>query len=230
MTDPINKISAKIAALLRLAEHEGTDANEAVAAAAKARALMDQRQISEQDLPQDEQSIEQFIEHKFGYSERWSQELVRAYSKLHDCEHYLNKRGVRQRWKAAARGYRDDVLLCKISVERVVRICKDTAKARGIGRYNGLNAFNLGFSQALCPRIYELACERQLVSSTNALVVAKKENIESHFGKIEGTLSRPKPVVESRDWRAVDAGLKLGHAIAAEPEVEDLQKEIAAHG
>lgn len=238
MSDTFNTereaILRRVQKLLAIAQDDRADPNEAAAAASQAEKIMRKFNI---DYAQDilgriktghDMATEQVIataKDNGTASERvppWAQWLSVAVANMHDC-------GARGAYTFTDKGrevcieffgYKDDVRVAAWTfdylVKTVNRLCKAFRKdvAYIVGGRPVMNSYRHGVVQGILATIRKQAAERaaeqQQAVSSRALVVAKKQAVEEHFGEIKYRQTKSKTKVDAHSFsRGMEVGRKV---------------------
>ena len=196
--EDLEKIKARIAKLLRMAQDESSP-HEAANAAGRARKLMDKYQIDAMDLGQAEEEFGTEIATPFLKDlPNYLTTLAVAVAKYNDCQaRYENSFHSVRTWEIGKAikflGYKSDTALATEMFKRlskaINRLCKEYLDQNGYVEYNAAigGQFKTGASIAIITRLTAMTRERDALTSSGgtSLVVTKTKSVNNHFGETQ---------------------------------------------
>ena len=224
----LNKVKARIAKLLAMAENNGNE-HEAAQAADRARRLMDQYQLDRMDVEQTASDFGyEYAGESYAFMPRWKGWLASAVAKFNDCQCRLVRvpsDGARKRYRTRWEGYAEDVTLCLAMFEYFTTVVENaTSKdqlARGYTRYNARvgTVFKEYMVSTLAERLRVLTAQREAeapaTSTGTGLMVYKANQVAARFGAVEYTSQSAKPADKMTDEEkhAARMGIHEGEAV-----------------
>lgn len=223
----LNKVKARIAKLLAMAENNGNE-HEAAQAADRARRLMDQYQLDRMDVEQTASDFGyEYAGESYAFQPRWKGWLASAVAKFNDCQCRLVRvpsDGARKRYRTRWEGYAEDVTLCLAMFEYFTTVVENaTSKdqlARGYTRYNARvgTIFKEHMVSTLSERLRVLMAQRQTETTTatgTGLAVYKANQVAAKFGECTYKEQQTKPADKMTDEEkhAALMGIHEGEAV-----------------
>lgn len=223
----LNKVKARIAKLLAMAENNGNE-HEAAQAADRARRLMDQYQLDRMDVEQTASDFGyEYAGESYAFQTRWKGWLASAVAKFNDCQCRLVRvpsDGARKRYRTRWEGYAEDVTLCLAMFEYFTTVVENaTSKdqlARGYTRYNARvgTIFKEHMVSTLSERLRVLMAQRQTETTTatgTGLAVYKANQVAAKFGECTYKEQQTKPAdkMTPEEKHAALMGIQEGEAV-----------------
>lgn len=223
----LDKVKARIAKLLAMAENNGNE-HEAAQAADRARRLMDQYQLDRMDVEQTASDFGyEYAGESYAFQPRWKGWLASAVAKFNDCQCRLVRvpsDGARKRYRTRWEGYAEDVTLCLAMFEYFTTVVENaTSKdqlARGYTRYNARvgTIFKEHMVSTLSERLRVLMAQRQTETTTAAgtgLAVYKANQVAAKFGECTYKEQQTKPAdkMTPEEKHAALMGIHEGEAV-----------------
>lgn len=223
----LNKVKARIAKLLAMAENNGNE-HEAAQAADRARRLMDQYQLDRMDVEQTASDFGyEYAGESYAFQPRWKGWLASAVAKFNDCQCRLVRvpsDGARKRYRTRWEGYAEDVTLCLAMFEYFTTVVENaTSKdqlARGYTRYNARvgTIFKEHMVSTLSERLRVLMAQRQTETTTatgTGLAVYKANQVAAQFGECTYREQQTKPTdkMTLEEKHAALMGIQEGEAV-----------------
>lgn len=223
----LNKVKARIAKLLAMAENNGNE-HEAAQAADRARRLMDQYQLDRMDVEQTASDFGyEYAGESYAFQPRWKGWLASAVAKFNDCQCRLVRvpsDGARKRYRTRWEGYAEDVTLCLAMFEYFTTVVENaTSKdqlARGYTRYNARvgTIFKEHMVSTLSERLRVLMAQRQTETTTatgTGLAVYKANQVAAQFGECTYREQQTKPAdkMTPEEKHAALMGIQEGEAV-----------------
>lgn len=223
----LNKVKARIAKLLAMAENNGNE-HEAAQAADRARRLMDQYQLDRMDVEQTASDFGyEYAGESYAFQPRWKGWLASAVAKFNDCQCRLVRvpsDGARKRYRTRWEGYAEDVTLCLAMFEYFTTVVENaTSKdqlARGYTRYNARvgTIFKEHMVSTLAERLRVLMAQRQTETTTatgTGLAVYKANQVAAKFGECTYKEQQTKPAdkMTPEEKHAALMGIHEGEAV-----------------
>ncbi|QVJ13205.1 hypothetical protein [Pseudomonas phage PSA28] len=223
----LNKVKARIAKLLAMAENNGNE-HEAAQAADRARRLMDQYQLDRMDVEQTASDFGyEYAGESYAFQPRWKGWLASAVAKFNDCQCRLVRvpsDGARKRYRTRWEGYAEDVTLCLAMFEYFTTVVENaTSKdqlARGYTRYNARvgTIFKEHMVSTLSERLRVLMAQRQTETTTatgTGLAVYKANQVAAQFGECTYKEQQTKPAdkMTPEEKHAALMGIQEGEAV-----------------
>ena len=192
----LNKVKARIAKLLAMAENNGNE-HEAAQAAGRARRLMDQYQLDRMDVEQTASDFGyEYAGESYAFMPRWKNWLATAVAEFNNCQARLVQApsgGLKPRYRIRWEGYAEDVTLCLAMFEYFTAVI-DTATSkdqlyRGYTRYNARvgTVFKEYMTSTLTERLRALMTQREAeapaTSTGTGLAVHKANQVAAQFGE-----------------------------------------------
>lgn len=186
-----DKILARIQALLAMGGDVSSE-NEAKIALRRARSLMDEHQITLNDIENIEADDLGTSQYDVGgkRQQRWVTDLAVSVARLNDCivKHATRRhRGENKRYEF--QGFKEDTKMCEFMLVYLVDTCnrlyqRDKVKL-GLKGSGDKNDYLQGITHGLKERIKEIIAERQLAKASDgrSLMVVKIAVVEDEFGK-----------------------------------------------
>lgn len=223
----LNKVKARIAKLLAMAENNGNE-HEAAQAADRARRLMDQYQLDRMDVEQTASDFGyEYAGESYAFQPRWKGWLASAVAKFNDCQCRLVRvpsDGARKRYRTRWEGYAEDVTLCLAMFDYFTAVVENaTSKdqlARGYTRYNARvgTIFKEHMVSTLAERLRVLMAQRQTETTTatgTGLAVYKANQVAAKFGECTYKEQQTKPAdkMTPEEKHAALMGIHEGEAV-----------------
>ena len=223
----LNKVKARIAKLLAMAENNGNE-HEAAQAADRARRLMDQYQLDRMDVEQTASDFGyEYAGESYAFQPRWKGWLASAVAKFNDCQCRLVRvpsGGARKRYRTRWEGFAEDVTLCLAMFEYFTAVVENaTSKdqlARGYTRYNARvgTIFKEHMVSTLADRLAKLVAQRRAettMATGTGLAVYKANQVAAQFGECTYKQQRTKPADKMTDEEkhAALMGINEGEAV-----------------
>ena len=186
-----DKVINRIKKLLAMAG-DVSSPNEAAIAASRARKLMDEYQISLDDLQESDGFGVTSTNKSYTYRPKWMSILAPAVAKFNDTQ-ALGAEG-----RIVFRGFETDVFLSlsmyEYLVKTITRLCKEYMRECGYSHYHASvgDPFKYNAAKAVCEKIRELIKERKTVQTSTGkdLVIIKKDLVEQKFGAVKYVKSK----------------------------------------
>lgn len=235
------KVLERIKKLLTLAENAGATVDEASVAAAKAKQLMAEYNVTYEDAIRDELATDEdavvsdsswaqaspYIQanidrrgFKVADIPDFSQWIACACAELYDAKASQSKD---LRFGACIRfyGYKQDVIVAKWTfdylmdtIRRATTKFLSTYESQTISKKKAANSFRVGMAKAICISIYNIIKGRNaMAAGQNALVIYKQDAIEKKFGKFNYTTTKEREY----DRRALVEGFVEGEKVNVNP-------------
>lgn len=224
----LNKVKARIAKLLAMAENNGNE-HEAAQAADRARRLMDQYQLDRMDVEQTASDFGyEYAGESYAFQPRWKSWLATAVAKFNDCQCRLVEApsaGSRPRYRTRWEGFAEDVTLCFAMFEYFSTVIENaTSKdqlARGYTRYNARvgTIFKEYMTTTLTGRLRELMARREaeapVMSTGTGLAVYKANQVAAQFGEVtyESQSAKSPDKMTDEEKHAARMGINEGEAV-----------------
>ncbi len=211
-----DKIIARVKKLMAMAA-DGSSPNEAMIAAERARKLMDQHQLSIEDLTERSQFNTKSPSSARKFTPHWENVISVAIANYNDCkatlEYDVGKRGYRLTFK----GFDEDVqvanyMFCYI-IENGKRQCSKYFKDQGHSRYNARlgTSFKDSYAREIIIKINELIENRKVESEKGTgLMVIKQQLVEQEFGETNYINKSRGRKLDLDDIHAKNAGALAG--------------------
>lgn len=208
--DVSDKIIERVRRLMAMGSDVSSQ-NEANIALRRARALMDEYQITLTDL-------EKLIDDDFGVSEYnsgssrqkiWVSTLAASVAELNDCLVDFKRITKRQQSKVYEfKGFVEDVKVCEFMLVYLVDACNRMYSLEkdvyGLSGMSDKNDYLNGMVNALCVRMKLITLERQKIASKGcterSLVVLKTAAVEEKFGVVTHTKNKNAREANAIAW------------------------------
>lgn len=223
MTIDKDKLFERIRKLLAMAA-DTSSPNEAAIAARRARKLMDDHQLSLDDLKGSDGFAAEYVDKPYRFMPVWKSVLSAGIAKINDCRASQNPvlNGKSYAYRILFQGYELDVRLAvhmyDYLVVAVERLCKAYMDEISPGYYLARlgDSFKKGAAGVIQSRLYAMHEERKtmVMSSGTSLVLFKMAAVENKFGKHETGTAR-----HSSDFTAHMNGQIVGESISLDPQV-----------
>lgn len=223
----LDKVKARIAKLLAMAENNGNE-HEAAQAADRARRLMDQYQLDRMDVEQTASDFGyEYAGESYAFMPRWKGWLASAVAKFNDCQCRLVQApsdGARKRYRTRWEGFAEDVTLCLAMFEYFTAVVENaTSKdqlARGYTRYNARvgTVFKEYMVSTLAERLRALTAQRETETTTatgTGLAIYKANQVAARFGEVtyESQSAKAADKMTEEEMHAARMGMKEGEAV-----------------
>lgn len=213
------KLIERVQKLMAMAA-DGSSPNEAMIAARRARKLMDEHQLTVEDLT----SRSEFSVGKSSAARRftphWENILCVAVAELNDCLATLKWQGETMNGVMSSltfKGFDEDVAVAKYMfaylVENGKRQCSKYMKDKGYTRYNAKvgTAFKDAYSKEVCVKINQIINERKAEAETGkGLMIVKKQLVEQEFGEAKYKTQKRKVAKDHKSQDAREKGKVAG--------------------
>lgn len=246
MSDNIDKVRTKIAALMKKTQENGASESEAMAAMAIAEKLMSEYGVTLDDIKNNAQNTRDFTKRRFGVGKKLSvldKIVAPAIARYTDTKVWNNlvfagfKQGRTSTGKARMKtesnlmfyGYSVDVELAEY-IYNVCDIAIDTewnrfmvTVPRGM-RKQIRSSFILGMTVRIRDRLDEMKKDNVVRSGSKDLMVLKSQLVETAFKEGLGiTLGKPSGGVSAKNFTSsvYDAGKQAGDRVRFNREVHD---------
>lgn len=226
MSDDLERIKAKIAKLLALAESDANE-HEAANAAAKARTLMDKYQLDLLDIqPQSEREdiVEQSHPYMAGRWPVWMASMASSVATLNDCYVVYGTYGAAK--QLVFRGFASDVTLSMEMYDYLVATVRRMSEAYRIetsARHAQCEHYRLGLSRSIRARLDAITANRlreQISGSGTSLVVVKTDLVKQKFGEAKYGKGTRKQVEDESLLDALRDGLRDGRTVKLQDVVQ----------
>lgn len=186
------KLIRKVKKLMAMAA-DASSPNEAAIAAGRARKLMDEHQISLEDLQERSSFSQRGCADARRFTPHWENMICVAVAKFNDCLSTLEWKKSSENgcyYQLTFKGFDEDVRLAEYMffyiLEYGKRQCSKYMKEKGFKRYNARlgTSFKDAYAKELTAKINLLIKERQVESESTGtgLMVVKNQLVEQHFG------------------------------------------------
>lgn len=183
----LERVIRKVKKLLAMAS-DVSSPNEAAIAARRARSLMDQHQLSQEDLliDTDDRFGVSASEKTYKQLPTWARFLAQAAGQLNDCEVVIHREWNPKKVKFEFRGFATDADLSAHTHAYLVDVCNSLLKRSSVSGRSGVNFYRVGFAEQILSRVYQITSERETIKTAagQALVACKKGMVESHFERL----------------------------------------------
>lgn len=236
----LDKIIDRIRKLLRMAA-DTSSLNEAAIAAGRARKLMDQHQISLDDLRESNGFGFEKIDNPYRFMSVWKNVLSVAVAKFNDCRscivtewQTINKSyaktvgSTEPTSRLMFQGFEADVAVATAMYDyltsTVDRLCARYIAKLGYTKYPAKlgDAYKKAAAQILCERMAEMQAEREreLKTSTGtSLVVFKMAQVEAEFGKANYKNTSLVSRKDAETYAAICRGREDGASISLSTQI-----------
>jgi hypothetical protein len=194
MNEANEKVLERIRQLLRMAA-DTSSPNEAAIAAGRARKLMDQHQVTVEDLKESNGFTFAKVDKVYRFMPIWKDILAVAIAKFNDCKasrsHEWKVESKSYSYRIMFQGYESDVAVATAMYDylttTVDRLCQRYIEELGYTKYPAKlgDAYKKAAAQALCDRLRVSQVEREqllLTKTGTSLVVYKMAQVEAEFG------------------------------------------------
>ena len=183
-----DKILERIRALLAMGSDTSSE-HEAAIALKRARSLMDEHQVTLNDI--ESLTVDDLGEAAFdsgsSKQKKWISSLALAIAKMNDCVVVLSRT---YNMSYVFRGFKEDVLLCEFMLVYLVDTCnrlyERDKKELGLFGIADKNDYLKGITLGLSARIARIIVEREeamsQASNSRSLVVTKSAIVEAKYG------------------------------------------------
>lgn len=210
-----DKIIERIKILLAMASDVGSP-NEAAIAAKRARKLMDEHQISLNDLMEKSAFATRSTGPARRFTAKWEQSLAIAIANYNDCiATYISTSG---KFQIGFKGYDADVSMCEFIfaylVETGKMLCSMHMPRQPGKSYNARlgTVFKENYTAEIVARLNELAEERrqEFISTGKELMIVKIEHVIAEFGEGSYKKYRKAAPTDMDAMAAAQLGAKFG--------------------
>ncbi|CAM4116975.1 MULTISPECIES: DUF2786 domain-containing protein [Flavobacterium] len=229
----MDKIKAKIKALLSKTIENGATKQEMEASLKKANELMIQFFISEHDLKEidviEKCTMVEVPLIKSGYDMTI---FYNSLSKLFDCEYFYNSKRI------AFFGHKQDTQMCEYFYNLICRTClKESEKYRNSIEYQEMKSFYHGrtlISSFIKGFLIEIALkieamyserERNIPQSYGLMIVEKKSKVKKEFEKLDFKISINRSKEMAYEKVAFNSGREKGKAIEIAQGIDNSSKQ-----
>lgn len=190
-----NKMIERVRALLAMGG-DTSSPKEAGIALKRARHLMDKHQITSIDIENctDRDFGESGFESTSTVNRIWIGMLVLAVANMNDCIAEAAARKYRgEKINYVFKGFVEDTQICNFMMAYLIdtaeRLYQRDRVIYSLSGASDKNSFLLGFSKGIVSRINQIIADRknnkEILSTSTCLVLAKKKMVEQHFGAQE---------------------------------------------